>query len=205
MVISIRQSSKILDVTYRVPLTDTEYQALVQTGHERLGDMQKAAHGFEDVLRELHDRQGWKNAGYASFDAFVEGEFHFSRPRAYQLIAYAKVKQNVLPSGNEVSTRVDTPTEKQARELNKLPAAAQREVWEETVKASNGKPTAKAVAAQVNVYNGMTHAAPKQKSAGQPKRRDDVRTRCKALLDTCSERLAQEVYDLLQERLGVSS
>lgn len=201
MTLSIRQNSKILDVTYIIEMEGDEAWQLIHRGQGLVDEL-------DEVLRELHDRNGWKAAGFASWDACVQSEFNISKRRANQLIQLGRVKKNLLPSGDVSGKHVShlEPNARQAVELAKLPAAAQREVWEASVTTAKGKPTAKSVAEQVNLYRGVTRPSPKPLSKGRKAvSRDDLRARCKALLDTCSDRLAQEVYDLLQERLeGVS-
>lgn len=199
---AIRQASKILDVTYIVPMEPAEARSVADGIKSKLVEV-------VEKLKEFHDRQGWKALGYASWDQCLQTEFRLSRQRAHQLLNYGQVKQNLAQLEANVSTIVDTLpaiNEAQARELAKLPAEAQQEVWKASVVATNGKPTAAAVAAQVSAYRGSVRPAPKPVSGGRKASpREDVRVRCKALLDTCSDRLVREVYDLLQERLeGVS-
>lgn len=73
-----------------------------------------------------------KNGGdYKTFEAYCKGAWDLSRPRAYQLIDAAEIKQNL-------STNVDIlpKTESQTRPLAKLKPDQQREAWEKAVETA---------------------------------------------------------------------
>ncbi len=200
---SITQNSKILDVTYIIPMEADEARQCADGIRTRLYDVAVK-------LNEMHERQGWKALGYTSWEVCTEAEFHFTRQRAHQLMEYGLVKQNIERLPAQTSTTVDVLpgiNERQARELAKVEPEHQREVYAEAVKATNGKPTASAVAEQVNAYRGFTRSVPKPGAGGKRSSngRGDAKTRCKALLDACSDTLAEEAYEWLSERIGVSS
>lgn len=77
-------------------------------------------------------------ATYATFEAYCSDMWGMSKPRAYQLIDAAKVKDNLL------STSVDLPaTESQTRPLYSLPPDQQASAWQKAVEtAPDGKVTA---------------------------------------------------------------
>jgi hypothetical protein len=79
--------------------------------------IRSATDALWQLLAEAHERRAWSALKYSSFAAYVSGEFPgMSRQRAYQLIDQA----TVIAALNEVSTMVDTISERQARELTPL-------------------------------------------------------------------------------------
>lgn len=53
--------------------------------------IRQAAGELWSLLAEAHDREAWRALGYASFKAYVEGEFSMHRVTAYRLIDQARV------------------------------------------------------------------------------------------------------------------
>lgn len=98
-------------------------------------------------LLELHEREGWRALGYASWRECAQAEFGFRQSRVYQLLEAAEIERNI-------STMVEIPIpERQLRPLAALPADLQREVWQQAVDtAPNGKVTAAHVQIVVNEY-----------------------------------------------------
>ena len=67
------------------------------------------------LLLEAWEQEAWRALGYASWTAYIDGEFEFSRQRSYQLLQAARVTRSL-------STAVDTRdelhiTEREARDL----------------------------------------------------------------------------------------
>jgi protein gp37 len=93
-------------------------------------------------------------ATHATFEEYCEKRWHFSRPRAYQLMDAAQVVSNL-------STNVDKPrTEAQARELVRFPPEVQRSV---AAKVDFGTATAADIRATVDT---VTHP-PKHAESSQ--------------------------------------
>ena len=104
------------------------------------------------ALMEIRDNELYKiknGGGYGTFEAYCQDTWNLSRPRAYQLIESAKVKNNL-------STVVDIPkTESQTRPLSKLQPQQQKEAWQKAVDtAPEGKITASHVEKIVNEVTG---------------------------------------------------
>jgi hypothetical protein len=97
---------------------------------------------FVDVgnaLLTIRDERLYR-ADYATFEDYCRERWGLSRPRAYQLIDAA----------NTVSTIVDTglpapANEGQARELARVPEEQRAEIWQQTLDATGGRPTAAAI------------------------------------------------------------
>lgn len=196
MSLIIRQASKILEVTYIVPMEVAEARA------EMDGVRRDVTSACERLAR-VYERQGWKALGYPSMVACMRAELDLSKTRGYELLAYVKIKKN-LEGVSAIAEKIPEINEAQAREIKHLPPQAQREVWEASVKATNGKPTAKAVAAQVR-EQACPAPKPASPSGRRAQREDNYRRRINALLDRASSKLEQETYEWLAERLGVSS
>jgi len=104
------------------------------------------------ALMEIRDNELYKiknGGGYGTFEAYCQDTWNLSRPRAYQLIDSAKVKNNL-------STNVDIPkTESQTRPLSKLQPEQQKEAWKKAIAtAPEGKVTAAHVASVVKEVTG---------------------------------------------------
>jgi hypothetical protein len=103
-----------------------------KTALERLEGVIKTNIGaFYEVgraLMEIRDKELYKlkyTGAYQTFEQYCKEVWDMSRPRAYQLIDAAEVKNNL-------STIVDIPpaTESQTRPLSKLEPDQQREAWQ---------------------------------------------------------------------------
>lgn len=124
------------------------------------GIIRKGQQTFYEVgraLMEIRDRGLYRDVkGYDTFEAYCRAEWDISRPRAYQLIDAAEIKNNL-------STIVDTvpTTESQARPLARLEPDKQREVWQMAVETA---PEGKVTAAHVSkVAAGMSEEVRQKK------------------------------------------
>jgi hypothetical protein len=128
------------DIT-TMPLTayeETEFANCVGTIHNALRMMKTSYDVIGDELRTISERKLYR-ATHATFEAFTEQEFGFSRAHGYRMIDAANVAKALSPTG-------DKPNERQARELVGLEDAEVVEIWSATKEATGGKPTAQAVA-----------------------------------------------------------
>jgi hypothetical protein len=126
-------------------LTITEQASLER--YERV--IEKGLASFYEVgsaLLTIRDSKLYRGT-HGTFEAYCQDRWQMSRPRAYQLIEAAKVKDNL-------STTVDiSPNERQLRPLAALPPEQQSKAWQQAVAtAPNGKITAAHVS---NTMRGM--------------------------------------------------
>jgi hypothetical protein len=91
------------------------------------------------ALYTIRDQRLYR-AQFDTFDAYCQTRWGFSDSRARQLIGAAQTVTTVTVAGLPEPT-----TERQARELKRLPADVQVEVWRETVERTNGQPSSTAV------------------------------------------------------------
>src|SRR5215471_9278233 len=97
---------------------------------------------FDDaraLLRDLHEREGWRALGYETWRACVVAEFGDSQSRLYRLLTAAQVDHVLSPIGEKGPIR-----ESHARELGRLLESpeALREVYAEVNEQTHGEPTA---------------------------------------------------------------
>lgn len=95
------------------------------------------------ALTEIKEDKLYRAAGYKTFEEYCQQRWGISRSYAHRQIEAAQVI-DLLPMGNKIS-------ERQARELVPLkdrPEEAEA-AYEAAVKSTNGKPTAKAIKAEV--------------------------------------------------------
>lgn len=101
--------------------------------------IQKGLKTFYEVgfaLMQIRDNRYYREK-YSTFELYCKERWNISRPRAYELMKAAEVKDNL-------SAIADIKNEAQARPLTKLSPDQQREVYEEAVEtAPEGKVTAK--------------------------------------------------------------
>lgn len=96
-------------------------------------------------LLELHDREGWKALGYASWRECAVAEFGKSQSRVYELLAAARVVREF----SEISEKPPT-TDSHLRALAKAPEGRRAEAWDAAAKvAGTDKVTARHVAEAV--------------------------------------------------------
>lgn len=77
--------------------------------------IRESATNFGELLLEAQDGEAWRALGYASWGAYVDGEFDFKRSRSYQLLTQAKVNKALAAAGSDL--RVN---ERAARELSTM-------------------------------------------------------------------------------------
>jgi len=68
-----------------------------------------------DLLLSAYEQRAWASLGYASWEAYVRGEFDISRQRAYQLIDQGRAIRAIGEAAG-LSTTVDI-TERDARDI----------------------------------------------------------------------------------------
>lgn len=119
------------------------------TEHEARSCCEKIRHGFDHVralVLDLHDREGWKALGYASWRACVVAEFESSQSSLYRQLSAGLIEREVAPE-----VPVGTIPEAQLRPLAALPEGERKEAWDEAVAtAPEGKVTAGHVEATVS-------------------------------------------------------
>lgn len=132
----------------------TELEGVIERGLDTFVDVGRA-------LLEIRDERLYRD-GYSNFEAYCEGRWQFSRPRAYQLIDAAQV-------ATALSTTVDTPpaNEAQARELAPLMRDDEQavvEVWRDLREAHGDRVTAELVRKAVSRRLRQDKAQPIQSS-----------------------------------------
>ncbi len=127
--------------------SQTSLTSIEQSELSRLESIiEKGQQTFVEVgsaLMEIRDSGLYKMFG--TFEHYCKEKWGYSRPRAYQLIESAKVKEIL-------STVVDTPIpERQSRPLSGLSPFQKKKAWDRAVEtAPEGKVTAKHVENTVN-------------------------------------------------------
>lgn len=100
------------------------------------------------ALQELRDSELYKST-HKSFPAYCQDKWGFGKSQAYRMIEAAGVMNRIVDNSSPIGdASVPVPNAWQVRELAKVPAEEQAEVWEEVVKIE-AKPTAKAIKAVV--------------------------------------------------------
>lgn len=97
---------------------------------------------FVDVgnaLLSIRDDRLYR-ADYATFEDYCRDRWGMTRQHAYRMIDAAQVVSPMGDSGLSMPT-----SERQARELARVPEERRAEVWQQTIDATGGKPTAAAV------------------------------------------------------------
>jgi len=123
-------------------LTVTEAQLLVKQIRQKTGELAEA-------IRRLRDSHGWKVLGYDSWAECCEQEFGYSKRHANRLIQSQQVIEQVGPMGPT------SPSERQARELARLPKDQQADCWQDVLdecEQTGEKPTARAVQEKVDLW-----------------------------------------------------
>jgi len=126
----------------------TEISRIPRTLAENEAVIEKYRASFIHVAQALADikaEKQYKTAGFETFEDYCQERWQFSAKRGYQLIEAAEVVENVnhgrhsaiMPPDNERQTRAVAEASDDPQEQGKI--------WEEAVKATDGKPTAKAV------------------------------------------------------------
>ena len=65
------------------------------------------------LLLEAHDGEAWRAMGYASWAAYVDGEFEFTRQHSYLLIGQGRVNAALVEAGSS-----ERATVREAREVS---------------------------------------------------------------------------------------
>jgi hypothetical protein len=124
--------------------------------------VEKGLHTFTEVgeaLAEIRDRKLYR-IEHETFADYCKVKWHMSDRRARQLMDASEVVGEIAKSGTMVPV-----SERQARELTKLPREKRAATWNAAVAASTtGRPTAKDVQA---VVLGQA-SKPANKRAGEP-------------------------------------
>lgn len=142
-------------------LTITEQASLLKLESR----IEKGLQSFYEVgsaLLTIRDSRLYRGT-HGTFEAYCQDRWHMSRPRAYQLIEAAKVKENL-------STTVDIPSsERITRPLASLPHDKQPQAWQQAVETA---PEGKVTAAHVyKVVKGMTEG---EKPAAEKEEESDA-------------------------------
>lgn len=119
-------------------LTASESTALAE--HEAV--IERGIQTFYEVGTALADIRNRKlyRADYGTFEDYCQQRWQMSRSYAYRMIDAAEVVESVSPMGD-----IAPSSERQARELARVPESDRAAVWAETVERTDGKPTAAAV------------------------------------------------------------
>jgi hypothetical protein len=121
----------------------------VMTEPEARSCCEKIRGGMDSVralVLDLHDREGWRAMGYASWRACVVAEFDQSKSSLYRQLEAGKVEREVAPD-----VPIGTIPEAQLRPLARLPEGERKPAYDEAVAtAPNGKLTAAHVEAVVD-------------------------------------------------------
>jgi hypothetical protein len=119
-------------------LTATESSALAE--HEAV--IERGIQTFYEVGTALADIRNRKlyRADHGTFEDYCQQRWQMSRSYAYRMIDAAEVVESVSPMGD-----IAPSSERQARELARVPEPERAAVWAETVERTDGKPTAAAV------------------------------------------------------------
>lgn len=119
--------------------TEPWQRLLYQEGRITLG-----AKMIGSALTVIRDEKLYRESGHKTFEEYCKQRWGFSRAHAYRQIEAAKVTEVLSPMGDKIS-------ERQARELAPLKDRPEdaKAAYDAAVKATNGKPTAKAVKAEV--------------------------------------------------------
>jgi hypothetical protein len=98
------------------------------------------------AFKTIIDRKLYRETHRTAEDYFRE-RWQLSRPRAYQLIDGATVRENIAEQVSTNGRHIPLPiNERQTRALKKIDADKQGELWEKAVTQNNGKPpTAKQI------------------------------------------------------------
>jgi hypothetical protein len=97
-----------------------------------------------NALLEIRDNRLYRGT-HKTFEAYCRERWGWNRSHSYRLIDAAQISKNLSPMGDKSAQVSDfKPTsERQLRPLANLKPAAQRQIWTQAVKESNGRaPTA---------------------------------------------------------------
>lgn len=178
--------------------------ALRPTGRRRLAEQEAIIdrdidrfHAVGLALATIRDEGLYAHDGFATFDAYIRSRarWRFGRSRAYQLITLAEVDEAVSTPGGH------RPTEKQARELAKLPAESQPAAWEAATGGGQEPPSAARIAELVAKARA---SVPAGRLAEQPpeKQREAILEAERSLRERDAEEARQVGGEGRKERLA---
>jgi len=156
--------------------TGLETAELTESERRRLADCEARLERFgaawleaAEALREIRDRKLYRER-YGSFEAYCEDR-SFSRRHGYRLVTAAEVRGRILPSIEcDPMGHIAAPSsERQLRELGRLPKGQQAEAWRQAVQAApDGRPSGADVAAVVATIKGSRAKNGSVQSAESP-------------------------------------
>jgi hypothetical protein len=129
--------SEISEVESAVVATVVLEELTEQEAAERVRLELKVERAFFEAgtaLRELRDKRLYRST-HRTFEDYVRERFGFTRFSAYNKIAAASVFENLLTNGQQILPA----NERQVRDLTGLEPGEQREVWQQALKAADGK------------------------------------------------------------------
>jgi hypothetical protein len=110
------------------------------------------------ALTAIRDGRLWRES-HGSFEKYVAARWKMSRPRAYELMAAAKVVVDLVHDTAGGAPRL-TPNARQARELHRLPAGERETAWSAVLDAAGDGPvTAALVRSEVDRRLGVDRAS----------------------------------------------
>lgn len=140
----------ILEADNYAPLSSQEeeefskFELIIEKGLQTFFEVGQA-------LTQIRDQRLYRK-GYSTFEDYCIKRWGFQRRKAYRLMEAAEVLKNVS-HGTQI---IFLPqNERQARELARLPAEEQQNVWMELISNENKIPTAKMVELKVKERLGL--------------------------------------------------
>lgn len=124
-----------------------EHEAVIERGLATFVEVGNA-------LLAIRDQREYR-AQYATFEDYCQQRWGFTRDFAYKTIRAAEVATGLVDHGLQ-----SPATERQARELARIPEERRAEVWQQTLERTDGKPTAAAIR--------ETYAPPAPEPASEP-------------------------------------
>lgn len=159
---------------------------------------------FDDTLKALIEIKTDRlyRSQFDTFKEYAEQRWGYSESYLNRLITHAEILEQITPIGVNES---QLPNESQARELAKVESEKRAEVWQETVEATGGKPTAKAVKEAVEKRAGKGSGNTTAANAAKAR---DVANEAKAKIATPNEsslevNTLKELIENEQEKLTV--
>jgi hypothetical protein len=189
---------------YRVKPTPSYLAATELTDAERLQRLEnqvreglKAFVAIGSALKEIQESKLYRIREFETFDEYCLQEWQISRRRAYQLIDASKVVDNIKDCPQ-------LPNEAQTRVLQKLPPEKQREVWEETIKETPQKITAKDLEEKVKAHlDSSPHDADTAENDPVPSQNKPPQTESKKKPRNVSVSLSNETIALINSLKSV--
>ncbi|MEM6613943.1 MAG: hypothetical protein AAF652_17135, partial [Cyanobacteria bacterium P01_C01_bin.72] len=130
----------------QLPLTEAE----IRERDELEKTVQQAFYVAGSALKTLRDKRLYRET-HSTFEKYVRDRFDFTRTAAYYLI-----KASIVVDNLKCQPLVDIlPTsERQCREIAKLPVEQQSDVWSQAVKRASGIPSARIIKQVVQEIRG---------------------------------------------------